>query len=59
MVLLIVLQYLKVKIWVQEFVTDVDPQSMTSANAKQKQIQRLVCLRNLWGFEMLWSCGFF
>jgi len=36
MVLLIVLQYLKVKIWVPESVTGVDPQNMTSASAKQK-----------------------
>lgn len=36
MVLLIVLRYLKVKIWVQESVTGVDPQNMISANAEQK-----------------------
>lgn len=42
MVLLIVQLYWKVKIWVQESVTGVDPQSMTLANARQRSTQLLV-----------------
>lgn len=42
MVLLIVQLYWKVKIWVQESVTGVDPQSMILANARQRSTQLLV-----------------